>query len=207
MSLALLGMLVELAQYAPVFAEAGERPEDAIDRVRPAFVVLVDDLLEAARSDLFFARAARRRIGVAIFGRQGAGRELAAHARSRGIPAFELPTDAERLARVIEAAAAAMWWRRGADRRARRTRPPDDRFQLVFTDRRGRRWLAFDRRGADRRQERELDAGAPGPGTTRLFVSEDGEARCCELRADEVNERSQDDLERQLARATDVATA
>jgi hypothetical protein len=55
---ALLGMLLELEAYEPVYPEPDERYEDAIRRVRPPLVVVLDGESEEARSDLFFARAA-----------------------------------------------------------------------------------------------------------------------------------------------------
>lgn len=111
---ALLGMLVELVGYRPVFAGEDERPEDAMRRVRPALVVLVDGTLDAVRSDLFFARAAQHRIGLAIFGPEDRRADLAATAEQRGITWFTLPIDGAVLRDCIETAATREWWRHHA---------------------------------------------------------------------------------------------
>src|SRR5690242_17701921 len=166
MALALLGLLVELANYTPVFAARDERAEDALARARPVLVVLMDDTLEAARSDVFFARAAQQKAALAIFPGKGSRRELMARIGERGIPYFEIPSDAADLARVIRTAAATSWWKRSADRRAlpAAERAGDD--GLYFVDRAGRRWQVFDRRGSERRH-------AEGNGVvTRVFVSD-----------------------------------
>src|SRR5438067_3156493 len=64
---ALIGMLLELEDYKPVFAEPGERPEDAIRRLRPPLIVMLDSELDAANSDLFYARAAAAGARVVLF--------------------------------------------------------------------------------------------------------------------------------------------
>ena len=195
MALALLGLLVELANYTPIFAEEGERPEEALARARPMLVVLIDDTLEAARSDVFFARAAQQRAPIAIFPGRGSRRELMDRIGERGIPYFEIPTDAADLARVIRTAAATTWWKRNADRRALPAAERADAGGLFFVDRAGRRWQVHDRRGSDRRQ-------AAGDGlVTRVFVS-DGDSVSTNLGEGEVHELSVSDLERQFLRAT-----
>ena len=195
MALALLGLLVELANYTPIFAEEGERPEDALARARPVLVVLIDDTIEAARSDVFFARAAQQRAPIAIFPGRGSRRELMDRIGERGIPYFEIPTDAADLARVIRTAAATTWWKRNTDRRALPAAERADEGGLFFVDRAGRRWQVHDRRGSDRRQ-------AAGDGlVTRVFVS-DGDTVSTNLGEGEVHERSVSDLERQFLRAT-----
>ena len=196
MSAALLGLLLELASYRPVFTAEGERPEDAIARIRPLFVVLVDGALDAARSDLFFARAAQQQVGIAIFTAPGRAREQ--HARDRGIVVFELPLESTSLDQVIRMAAASQWWHRGADRRILPHAEYAHDGGLVFQDRTGQRWSVYDRRGSDRRR----DVADP---TTREFVSEIGETRQTILRAGEGNGNdSALDLEQQFLRATPV---
>src|SRR5256885_1985747 len=64
---ALIGMLLELEDYDPVFAEPGERPEDAIRRLRPPLIVMLDGEIDAASSDLFYARAAASGARVVLF--------------------------------------------------------------------------------------------------------------------------------------------
>jgi len=196
MTLALLGLLVELAGFTPVFAAEGERPEEALARVRPTLVVLIDDTLDAARSDVFFARAAQRRVALAVFPGRTSRREQKTRIGERGIPYFELPTDAADLARVIRTAASTAWWKRNADRRALPAAEREREGGLFFVDRAGRRWQVYDRRGSERRQRGEGDGEV-----TRLFVSE-GESLVTSLSGDEVDALSVADLERQFLRAT-----
>ena len=53
---ALVGLLLDPDQFDPAFPLPRERPEDALSRVRPPLVLVLDCDLDAARSDLFFAR-------------------------------------------------------------------------------------------------------------------------------------------------------
>ena len=220
MTLALLGMLLELANFVPAFAAAGERPEDALARVRPSLVVLIDDTLDAVSSDMFFARAAQRRIALAIFPGKTSRRELMNEIGERGIPWFEVPTDVANLALVIQSAAATRWWARGGDRRALPAAERPDAGGLFFVDRSGRRWQVYDRRGSDRRQTPDIDEPAPlrttgpkvatsqtgelVPGVTRLFISDDGRSVETLLDDGEVGKLSATELERQFLRAVKV---
>lgn len=206
MTLALVGMLVELAGFAPAFAAPGERADDAIRRVRPLLVVLLDDTSAAARSDLFFARAAQRRVALAVFPGKGSSRELLALMGERGIPWFELPVDVENLTHAINSAASTEWWLRGSERRLLPAAERADGGELFFVDRAGRRWKVYDRRGSERRHPLAAEAEAPnGPGgaapVTRLFVSDDGLEVAAVLGYDEVAALSAHDLERQFLRA------
>lgn len=203
MTLALLGLLVELADFVPAFAEEGERPEDALSRVRPAFVVVLDDTIDAARSDLFFARAAQRKVGLAIFSGKGSARDLADGIGARGIPYFALPTDVDNLARIIRTAATTAWWQRGVDRRALPAAEREDEGGLFFVDRSGRRWRVHDRRGSDRRQTPD-GVGVVGDGvrpreTTRVFES-DGDSVSTRLADGELGMVSAGELEEQFLR-------
>src|SRR5215208_954462 len=187
MAAALLGILAELAHRVPAFAHPGERPEDALARVRPLFVVLLDGSLDAARSDLFFARAAKRHVGIAIFGVPGEQADLAARARERGIPWFDMPIDLAGFTGVLETASATDWWRGGGERRRAAQLPRTSRDSdgtLIYLDRDGRRWYVYDRRSADRRQRDRLAPAAPDGDDTeppaaapphRVFVNERGE--------------------------------
>ena len=195
MSAALLGLLLELASYRPVFSADGERPEDAIARVRPLFVVLVDGALDAVRSDIFFARAAQQQVGIAVFTAPGRAAEV--RVRERGIVVFELPLESTSVDQVIRMAAASQWWHRGQDRRILPRAEYARDGGLVFQDRTGQRWSVYDRRGGDRR--RGSDA------TTREFVSEIGETRQTTLRVGEGNGNDTAfDLEQQFLRSTPV---
>lgn len=101
---ALLGMLLELEDIAPVFAEAGERPEDAVARLRPPVVILLDAAEDIAESDIFFARAARARATVIFFASDTHRARLEALAVARDTLWFTLPIDRATLATVLSAA-------------------------------------------------------------------------------------------------------
>ena len=209
---ALLGMFAELTQHTPAFPRPDERPEDALQRVRPLLVVVLDSALDAARSDLFFARAAKRRVGLVLLGDRDGTRALADMAQPRGIPWLELPADFQAFREALQAGAEARWWRAGGDRRReqrgpraapRAAHPVDD--ALVFVDNVGQRWFVYDRRGADRRRaerrrpeaaERNDPASAQD---VRLFVREDGERRSYELAEGEATDLSPESLARQLS--------
>lgn len=199
MTLALLGLLVELAEFVPAFAEEGERPEDALARVRPAFVVVLDDSLEAARSDLFFARAAQSKVGLAIFAGKHSRRDLAHAIGQRGVPYFELPTDVANLSRVIRTAADTEWWKRGGDRRVLPAAEHAPESGLVFVDRSGQRWRVYDRRGTDRRQASHENDGDEA--TTRVFVNEEGLTVATRLGDGELGKLRAAELEEQFLRS------
>jgi hypothetical protein len=195
MTAALLGMLLELEGYEPAFAQDGENAEAALARVRPLLVVLVDHALDVARSDLFLARAARRQVGVVLFGVQDAGGNASAWAQSRRVPWFRMPVDGSELRRAIEASTASFrLWRTDTDRRRHRTETGTDG-TLVYHDRTGRRWHVYDRRSSDRRQT-TADAGGH-----RAFVNDAGEEWRVPLAAADFLDESPAALESQLARA------
>ena len=97
----LIGMLLELDEdYEPAYPANGERAEEALARLRPQLrgrvVVLLDGEMDAAGSDLFFARAARARARVVLFGPPGDGTACAA-AAARALPYCVMPCDRETL--------------------------------------------------------------------------------------------------------------
>jgi DNA-binding NtrC family response regulator len=101
---ALIGLLLELEDYEPVFAEPGERAEDAIARVRPPLVIVLDGQLDEARSDLFFARAAAAHARVVLFSEPLAAADVRAAARVRRLPFFAMPVDRATLGRLLATA-------------------------------------------------------------------------------------------------------
>jgi DNA-binding NtrC family response regulator len=101
---ALIGMLLELEGYMPVYAQTGERPEDALARVRPPLVVVLDGGLESARSDLFYTRAVMSRAKVVLFSEPFAAEDIRAMARDRRVPFFAMPVDRATLADVVSLA-------------------------------------------------------------------------------------------------------
>jgi hypothetical protein len=206
---ALVGMLVELAGYQPVFAERGEQPTEAIGRIRPRVVILIDVALEDARSDLFFAQAAKRQLGVALFGPLKGAAELERLAAHRGVSWFTLPSETAEITRTIEAAASSEWWVRGIERRqpVQSDRAPEG--ALAFLDSAGNRWTVYDRRdGSGDRRGAAVDPGTPIPAepvvVERLFVSKAGERFSCELQIGEVEDPTPAALEEQLSRARPV---
>lgn len=200
MTAALVGWYVELARLEPAFATPGERPEDALTRVKPVLVVLIDADFDDAVSDLFAARAAKRDIGLALF--SGSNDDDAARdwARRHHLPFFKLPVDLEAFGRVLDQAAR----QAGHDRRMaeRRDRPTTDRAvdgTLLLHDAAGTSWYVYDRRGNDRRI---MMSGSARP--YRAFVSADGTERRTELTDAEFAVREPAGLAAQLARADQV---
>jgi hypothetical protein len=201
MAAALLGMLLELEGYDPAFAREGEHAEAALARVRPLLVVLVDHALDVAKSDLFLARAARRQVGVVLFGALGTGGSASAWAQSRRVPWFRMPVDGAELRRAIEASTASFrLWRTDTDRRRSRAETTADG-TLVYHDRNGHRWQIYDRRGSDRRQS-SVTSNNPADGGDRTFVNDAGEEWRVDMTATDFQDESPDGLEKQLARAT-----
>ena len=101
---ALIGMLVEMDGYDPAFPAPGEAAEQALARLRAPIVVCADCEIPDVQSDLFYARVARSKARVVVFGTpasEGRMKELAAR---RALRYFVLPTDKETLARVLDAA-------------------------------------------------------------------------------------------------------
>jgi DNA-binding NtrC family response regulator len=182
---ALVGMLVELTGNQPVYANAAEQPADAVRRLRPVLVVLMDVEVDAARSDLFFATADRAGTPIVVFGARERARDIAEIAAHRRIPWLTLPADPDRLAEVVVAARGRERAPRTPDRRQPPTAAVVDDDTIILRDQAGRQWIVYDRRGSDR----------------RIFVSEDGETRS--LPATATHRASKPaELEDQLARAT-----
>jgi hypothetical protein len=198
MTAALVGWYVELARLEPAFAAPGERPEEALSRVKPLLVVLIDVECEGAISDLFAARASKREAGLAVFSGSGdvpAARDWAAR---HALPFFLLPVDLEAFGRVLDQAArAALDERRTSDRRQV---PAVDRAvdgTLLFLDAQGRTWYVYDRRSTERRAQAEGHA-------YRAFVNADGVEIRAQLSESEFALREPAVLMEQLARATQV---
>lgn len=202
MTAALVGWYVELAKLEPAFAAPGEHPEEALARVKPMLVVLIDAEFEEALSDLLAARAAKRGIGIALFGGGGPSTDAAARlwAERHHIFFFRLPVDLESFGRVLDQTArTGQTERRGGERR---DAPAVDRAldgTLVFFDSAGKPWYVYDRRGGDRRFD-----GRESGRSYRSFISPDGLERRLELNDVEFAAREPDALGAQLARAFQV---
>jgi hypothetical protein len=105
---ALLGMLLELDDYEPVFAAPDEPPHDALARVRPPLVVVLDGELDSASSDVFYARAVASRARVVLFSQPFAAHDVRSMAGARQLPYFELPVDRVALGEAMDLAYAAL---------------------------------------------------------------------------------------------------
>ena len=191
---ALLGMLVELSQLEPVFADVNERPEEALTRHVPLLVVVADGDVDTFKSDLFLARAHHRGIGVVVFGVNHRG-DAPEWAKQRGLAYLELPTDADVFGRILDQAV----------RQDRRSRLAGDRRNsahveravdgtLIFQAESGERWYVYDRRSGERRRAEPTEA-------YRVFVNQEGVERRVRLEPHELTDNSLEALESQLARA------
>ncbi|HUF28336.1 MAG TPA: hypothetical protein VMM18_15265 [Gemmatimonadaceae bacterium] len=200
---ALVGMIIESGSLEAVFAEPGERAEDAITRIRPLLVILLDADMNASGSDLFFVKAARRGVPVLLFRAPGSAVDIEAIAEARQLRWISLPVDGARLVGVI--AALSRDERSGTERRRRpnTTRAIDG--TLIFEDSGGGRWYVFDRRGGERRGEDPAIPSGSDPTAYRAFVNEAGEEWRFSFPPGPIPAASALALERQLASAMRVS--
>lgn len=195
---ALVGLLVELTGRQPAFARQGERHIDALRRVRPAAMVLVDVSLDEARSDIFFAAASKVRVPAVIFGAESRARDVGEIAADRGIPWFMIPPEPAHLAAALEAASGGARVEPSDRRRSAEVVHAADGTR-IFSDPTGCRWMAYDRRGASARREADRSGVVD-----RVFVSEAGVTRTVSSPGDRLIDLTPDALAQQLARATGV---
>jgi hypothetical protein len=137
---ALVGILIELTGREPAFPHANESPADALERLRPLAVILVDCAFAAARSDVFFAMAAQKRVGVVVFGPDGHARDIGEIAAHRSIPWLVLPPSADDIATAFAACAMPPRVRRTTERRLNTELTICADGTSVFSDDDGRRW-------------------------------------------------------------------
>jgi hypothetical protein len=193
---ALLGMLVELAQLEPVFAEPNERAEDALTRLSPLLVVVADSGVDSFMSDLFIARAQHRGIAVIAFGISDQDK-ASDWATQRGIRYLRLPTDGEAFGRILDQAIRNdRRSRLAGDRRSPRVERGVDG-TLIFQAESGERWYVYDRRAGERRRIEQ----PPPSQAYRVFVSQTGLELRVPLEPDEFKDKTAEALEKQLARA------
>ena len=83
----LLAALAEGAGFTPVFPFAGEKPETAVERLRPSHI-LVDCYHQAARSDAFYDGATTVRSRIILFAATAPWQDFEEIARRRGVAAF-----------------------------------------------------------------------------------------------------------------------
>lgn len=193
---ALIGLQLEVIGRQPVFAAAGETPTAAIQRVRPVMVVLIDVALETAQSDLLFALAARRGVGIVVFGADYYGRRIAEIAAQRRAPWFVIPPDLADLSLAVDAAMGQASPMTG-DRRL----PPQSSVTPdgahVLRDTGGARWMVY-----DRRQSARDDVPAP---LQRVFVHATGRSKIYDIRGLESTQPSAARLQEQLEGAISEA--
>ena len=189
---ALLGMLLELEKYEPAFARPGESPEDAVRRVRPFLILILDGSVDDARSDVFHARL--KGAPVVLFATPRTEATVRVIANERRIPWFTMPVERETLGRIVREALASTVTRSGHDRRHPSAHRAADG-TLIFRDRNGGEWQVYDRRGGDRRSSSSDGAGY------RAFVNDVGEEWWYQLSVGDAEEETAAALERQLAAA------
>jgi hypothetical protein len=181
-------LLIELDRYEAAFANPNESPEEAVRRVRPTLVILLDGSLDAAGSDVFHART--KGTPLILFGTPATAGRVRRVALERQLPWFTVPVDRATVSRLIEEAIAGAGLRSGHDRRRPSARQAPDG-TLVYRDRAGREWQVYDRRVGERRKAEAY----------RAFVNDAGEEWRYELSEDEEGDTSVAALERQLAAA------
>ena len=98
LSAALLGLLIELDRYEPVFARPNESPEEAVRRTRPVLVILLDASFDVAASDVFYART--KGTPLMLFGTPATAGRVRGLALERGLPWFTVPVDRAAVARL-----------------------------------------------------------------------------------------------------------
>ena len=185
---ALIGSLVETVRLRAAFVGPDERPEDALIRVRPLAVILLDAQNDQLQSDVFVARARRGGVQLLMFGAAKDVDERMDWADERGIPTFALPDEVEALQAALEGMARpAARKQRGGERRQASLSVDE---ALVFEDVRGTRWSVYDRRTSDRRARVE-----------RKFISEAGDIRHCFIASGDAAEVTVEALSGQLERA------
>lgn len=97
---ALLGTLVEVGGYQPIFADAGETPLQALQRHGPR-VALVDCDRADACEDLFLSHGSAQETSVVLFSPRRLKDEVDAIAGQYGLRSFSLPIDLAGLRRVL----------------------------------------------------------------------------------------------------------
>lgn len=101
---ALIGMLLEMDGFDPVYPAPGETAEQALARLRTPLIVCADCEIPEVESDLFFARIHKSNARLVLFGAPGSEDKLKALAARRAVQYFTLPADRATLARLLEEA-------------------------------------------------------------------------------------------------------
>lgn len=102
--------LLHAAGCDPVLPGTDERAVAAVQRVRPA-AVLLDCEHPAAVSDRFFDFADEHGIGVLVYGRDVLEADVELLARQQNVCSLPLPASSERLADAVAGAVPRGWFR------------------------------------------------------------------------------------------------
>jgi AmiR/NasT family two-component response regulator len=104
---ALLGLLVDLQGYEPVFASPETPPATAIARLLPGVAIVDCDHPSACEEDLFLC-AQRAGTAVILFSPSRQSPEIRRLAQERKLASFALPIDPVSFGSLLEEATAAM---------------------------------------------------------------------------------------------------
>ena len=99
----LFAALAESADRQPVFPFAGERPEAAVERLRPGWILL-ECYHPAARADTFFAAAAAAGSRVILFAPAAPWEDCEQIARRHSVAAFVHPGEGQSLSDLVRRA-------------------------------------------------------------------------------------------------------
>ena len=96
----LFAALAEDADRQPLFPIPGERPESAVERLRPSWILL-ECYHSAARSDAFFAAVQAASSRVILFAPGAPWRDCEEIAERRSVAAFVHPGEGQSLAHLV----------------------------------------------------------------------------------------------------------
>ncbi len=99
----LFAALAEDADRQPVFPIPGERPESAVERLRPSWVLL-ECYHPAARSDAFFAAVGDASSRVILFAPAAPWQDCGEIAQRRAVAAFVHPGEGQSLSDLVRQA-------------------------------------------------------------------------------------------------------
>jgi hypothetical protein len=102
----LFAALAEGAGFSPVFPFAGEKPETAVERLRPSHVLL-ECYHPAARSDAFYEGATHVGSRIILFAPTAPWQDFEEMGRRRNVEAFIHPANGDSLAGLIAEALSA----------------------------------------------------------------------------------------------------
>ena len=99
----LFGALAEDVDRRPLFPIPGERPESAVERLRPAWILL-ECHHPAARSDAFFAATEAASSRVILFAPAAPWEDSEEIAKRRSVAAFVHPANGQSLSDLVRTA-------------------------------------------------------------------------------------------------------